>query len=76
MPEAFQLALQAAGVSKPSDCVMIDDSEQNLRAAHDLGMVTIRVGTEEHADFIDAAIHTIHDLPLVIPVSQSGGTGV
>ena len=74
MPEAFQLALQAAAVSKPSDCVMIDDSEQNLRSAHDLGMYTIRVGTEEHADFIDAAIHTIHDLPLVIPVNQSRST--
>jgi len=76
MPEAFQLALQTAGVSEPANCVMIDDSEQNLRAAHDLGMVTIRVGTEEHADFVDAAIHSIHELPHVIPVSQSRSTGV
>lgn len=75
MPEAFQLALQTAGVREPANCVMIDDSEQNLRAAHDLGMVTIRVGTEERADFVDAAIHSIHELPHVIPVSQSRSTG-
>jgi pyrimidine 5'-nucleotidase len=76
MPEAFQLALQAAGVTHPADCVMIDDSERNLRAAHDLGMYTICVGTQEHSDFVDAAIQTIHDLPSVIPVIQSRSTGV
>lgn len=75
MVEAFQLALQAAGVNDPAKCVMIDDAERNLRVAHDLGMYTIRVGSAERSDFIDAAIPSIHDLPLVIPLSQTRSLG-
>lgn len=76
MIEAFQLALQAAEVNVPANCVMIDDNERNLRVAHDLGMYTIRVGSAERSVFIDAAIPSIHDLPLAIPVSQSRSSGV
>jgi FMN phosphatase YigB (HAD superfamily) len=76
MPEAFELAVEAAGVRKPSDCVMIDDSEQNLRSAHDLGMYTVQVGSTECAGFINAAISSIHDLSLVLPVSQSRSANV
>ncbi len=70
MIEAFQLALQAAEVSNPVNCVMIDDNERNLRVAHDLGMYTIRVGAAERSGFIDAAIPTIHELPLALPEFQ------
>ena len=76
MVEAFQLALQAADVSVPANCVMIDDNVRNLRVAHDLGMYTIRVGTAERSGFIDAAIPSIHDLPLVIPVTRQSSPNV
>jgi FMN phosphatase YigB (HAD superfamily) len=75
MEEAFQIAIKTAGVENPADCVMIDDSVRNLRAAHDLGLFTIQVGTEERTDFVDAAILTIHSLPEVIPVDPIRRTG-
>jgi pyrimidine 5'-nucleotidase len=69
MSEAFQLALELAGIDNPSECVMIDDSDRNLLTAHELGLFTIRIGTEERAEHVDAAILSIHQLPDVIPVS-------
>ena len=74
MEEAFQIAIQTAGVENPANCVMIDDSISNLRAAHDLGLFTIQVGTEDRTDFVDAAILSIHALPEVIPADHFGRT--
>jgi len=70
MPEAFQLAMDVAGIDDASECVMIDDSERNLQTAHELGFFTIRIGSEERPQYIDAAITTIHQLPDVIPVTM------
>lgn len=69
MKEAFQLALASVGVKSTANCVMIDDSDRNLKAAHELGFFTIRVGTEDRSPFVDAAIANIKLLPEVIPVS-------
>lgn len=69
MSEAFQLAFELAGIDNPTECVMIDDSDRNLVTAHELGLFTIRIGSEERAEHVDAAILSIHDLPDVIPVS-------
>lgn len=71
MQEAFQLAMNIAGIDDASECVMIDDSERNLQTAHDLGFFTIRIGSEERPQYVDAAITTIHQLPDVIPVAMN-----
>ncbi len=40
-PEAFAIAMKAAGESDPSKCVMIDDLPHTTRAAKDLGMYSL-----------------------------------
>lgn len=66
MAEAFTVALTIAGIADPKECVMIDDSDRNLRTAHELGFYTVRVGNTDQLDHVDAAISTIHSLPDVL----------
>ncbi|KPN72165.1 hydrolase [Neisseria sp. 83E34] len=43
--------------ARPADCIMIDDSAENLLAAKKLGMTTIWFGSKSHdLPFVDAAI--------------------
>jgi pyrimidine 5'-nucleotidase len=71
MPEAYQVALAAAGEGDPRRCVFIDDSPRNLQAARDLGFYTVQVG-EPKAGFTHppavahAAVYRLHDLPAVL----------
>jgi putative hydrolase of the HAD superfamily len=44
--EAYQRALFLAGSPAPEECVLIDDSSLNLKAARDLGMMTILVRSD------------------------------
>lgn len=44
MPEAFAIALKAAGESDPARCVMIDDIPRTTRAARQIGMYAILCG--------------------------------
>jgi len=41
MPESFQIAMQAAGESDPSKCVMIDDINRTTKAAKAQGLFSI-----------------------------------
>ncbi|MBI2332274.1 MAG: pyrimidine 5'-nucleotidase [Chloroflexi bacterium] len=41
MPESFRLAMQTAGESDPSKCVMIDDIHRTTRAAKESGLFSI-----------------------------------
>ncbi len=41
MPESFKIAMQAAGETDPSKCVMIDDIRRTTRAAREAGMFSI-----------------------------------
>jgi len=41
MPESFQIAMQAAGESDPSKCVMIDDINRTTKAAKAQGVFSI-----------------------------------
>lgn len=66
--EAFQKALQLAGVTHPEDCVMIDDTKRNLLGAKAAGLFTIQAGVIDRPDEIDASVMTLLDLPSVIPV--------
>ena len=63
MPEAFELALQAAGNPKRQSCVLLDDQMRITRAAHSLGMYTILVGKADPGDDADAALLQLTDLP-------------
>jgi pyrimidine 5'-nucleotidase len=65
MPEAFEIAIQKAGAASPQECVLIDDTLNNLANARKLGLYTIRVGHEE-IDGVDAGVATLADLPSVL----------
>jgi putative hydrolase of the HAD superfamily len=44
--EAYQRALFLSGSPAPEECVLIDDTSVNLKAARDLGMMTILVSSD------------------------------
>ncbi len=66
MPEAFHLALAAAGGPPPQECILLDDAAHNLRAARALGFYTIRVGSPAVDGCCDAAVASLRDLPAVL----------
>jgi len=56
--DAYERMLQLIE-ARPGDCAMVEDWVSNLRAAKELGMITILIGTEEvkHVDFtIDSVL--------------------
>jgi putative hydrolase of the HAD superfamily len=63
MPEAFELALKAAGSPDPHACVLLDDQRRITRAARQLGMYTVLVGGLKPGDDADAALLHLIDLP-------------
>jgi putative hydrolase of the HAD superfamily len=63
MPEAFELALKAAGNPERTTCVLLDDQMRITRAARSLGMYTILVGKATPGDDADAALLNLTDLP-------------
>jgi pyrimidine 5'-nucleotidase len=61
---AFQSALQLAGVSDPSTCALIDDSPRNIQAAHQVGMYCVHVGPPDKTPpSADRWIANIESLP-------------
>ena len=51
MPDAFRIAMQRAGESDPSRCVMIDDLPRTTLAAREAGFFSILFGQDEpHPD--------------------------
>lgn len=71
MPQAFEIALHLLGVTDPTACVFIDDSLKNLAGARQMGIYTIRVGSNHPTPGCDASIATLADLPSVLP-ARSG----
>ena len=63
MPEAFELALKAAGNPDPPACVLLDDQRRITRAARSLGMYTILVGEENPGEDAHAALLNLSGLP-------------
>ncbi|MGD0610796.1 MAG: pyrimidine 5'-nucleotidase [Anaerolineales bacterium] len=63
MPEAFALALAAAGSPDPATCLLLDDQARITRAAHQLGFFTILVGKEGATPDADATLMRLVDLP-------------
>ena len=56
MPESFQIAMQAAGETDPSKCVMIDDIHRTTRAAKEAGLLSILYNEELPAGSADAQL--------------------
>ncbi len=70
MPEAFKIALQAAGEPDPQRCVMLDDLPRTTRAARQLGLYAILCGhTGPHAD-ADATLAGWDALPALLTERQ------
>lgn len=63
MPEAFALALAAAGSPDPATCLLLDDQERITRAAHQMGFFSILVGQEGVTPDADATLKRLVDLP-------------
>jgi putative hydrolase of the HAD superfamily len=66
MPEAFQLALAAAGSPDPRVCVLLDDQGRITRAARSLGMYTVLVGKDDPGYEADESLQSLADLPTLI----------
>jgi putative hydrolase of the HAD superfamily len=64
-PEPYLAVLDRLEVSA-SQCIMVDDSTENLRTAKDLGMGTILVGQKTPSPWVDVAIHRAVEVPEVL----------
>ena len=65
-PQAFELALRAAGEARPSDCAMIDDLPHTTRAARAFGFYSLLFGAASGADSADAAFSDWRMLPKLL----------
>ncbi len=54
-PQAFELALKAAGEDDPARCALIDDLPHTTRAAKSFGFYSLLYGSAASADVADAA---------------------
>lgn len=64
-PEPYHAVLDRLSASA-SDCIMVDDSPENLRTAKDLGMGTILVGEKTPPSWVDVAIDGAVQVPQVL----------
>lgn len=69
-PEPYQLVLQYLGMT-PSECLLIDDMERNLKPARELGMNTVLIGDGKPVDDRHHAIENIKELVNVLGVLAS-----
>jgi putative hydrolase of the HAD superfamily len=65
-PQAFALALRAAGESDPSRCVMIDDLPHTTRAAKEFGLYTVLYGALGDPGAADANFTDWRTLPALL----------
>ena len=72
-PEAFRKALDMAGETDPSRCILFDDLLPNLTAAKKLGFTTTMVGKiNQPATYLDFQLDTIHDMKKSMPGLWNG----
>jgi putative hydrolase of the HAD superfamily len=73
MPEAYQLALELAGVSDPQRCLLLDDAPRNLAPGRATGFFTILVGGDSAhpvgGEYPPAHLNlsAVTDLPQALP---------
>jgi len=65
-PEAFKIALNVAGESNPSTCVMIDDLPHTTRAAKEFGLYAILYGASALGPDTDAVFDDWPQLPALL----------
>jgi putative hydrolase of the HAD superfamily len=73
MRESFEIAMQAAGETDPSRCVMIDDLPRTTSAAREFGMFGILYGQDESSPDADASLNDwrqLHELLNAKKVSE------
>ncbi len=66
MAESFAIAMQLAGETDPSRCVMIDDIDRTTQAARKAGLRTILVGENFSHEQADAQLTNWRDLPAIL----------
>lgn len=66
MPESFSIAMQVAGETDPSRCVMIDDIHRTTQAARKAGLRSILVGENFSSEHADAQLTRWQDLPGIL----------
>ncbi len=65
-PQAFALALKAAGETDPSRCVMIDDLPHTTRAAKEFGLCSLLCGTLSSVGVADGSFTDWRSLPALL----------
>ncbi|GAB4422103.1 MAG: hypothetical protein Kow002_11330 [Anaerolineales bacterium] len=66
MPKSFQIAMQIAGESDPSKCVMIDDLPRTILAAQEVGMFGILCGKKDAGAQANAVLTDWEQLPQIL----------
>ena len=61
-PEAYRLALNLAGETDPTFCVLFDDLLPNLITAKDLGFTTSLVGQNGHVKEVDVQLNSLLEM--------------
>jgi putative hydrolase of the HAD superfamily len=64
-PEPYHAVLDRLGVSA-SHCILVEDSQENLKTAKDIGMGTILVGQKTSPPWVDVAIQGAVEVPEVL----------
>ena len=64
--EAFALAMQVAGESIPSNCIMIDDLPHTTEVASSLGLYSVLYGAAAPGADSDAALRDWRQLPALL----------
>jgi putative hydrolase of the HAD superfamily len=63
----YTLAMEMAGATQASQCLLVEDRVENLEPAKELGMGTMLVGTKEPHPAADKSISRIEDLLDALP---------
>ena len=69
-PEPYHAVLAALGVPA-QDCVMVEDSRENLRTAKHLGMTTVLVGRGATPEFVDLHLPDVRALGAALTSAEA-----
>lgn len=63
---AYELVFKRLGVAA-EEVLFFDDSARNIRGAHELGVMTVMVGTDQPVAGADLVMPDLHHLPKLLP---------
>lgn len=61
--KAYEFALRITNETDPTKCIFVDDKNENITTAHELGFFAVQVGLGDVSPAADAVIAEITDLP-------------